>query len=141
MLQNFIFLIKLHPKDDIKYYCSLKDLNNVTFTDYLQEKPDALSLIYNCNAIITGASAVCLDALQLNKTVISVDPLNELIHFDFLHHSSIINTNRFSDKNTMFRYIENIISQPIENSPIIYTDGVSNIVSLITHKLNLTTIQ
>ena len=88
---NYYFIIKLHPKDHIKYYDNIKNLSNVKLINHHGNglKPDALDLLITCSGIITGASSVVLDAFQLGKPIISIDPLNELSHFEFLKHPSV----------------------------------------------------
>jgi len=84
---NFVFLIKLHTKDHNNYYKSLHDHKRVIFTDRIVPKqaiPDALDILLVSDILVTGASTVALDALRLNKYVISIDPLRELGHFGFL---------------------------------------------------------
>jgi len=86
------YFIKLHPKDSFKYYQRITKLDNVTLTDKLKlkQKPDALDLLISTTALISGASTVALDALQLKKQVICLDPLNELSHFSFLKHNNVL---------------------------------------------------
>ena len=85
---DHVFFIRLHPKDNLVWYQDLEHLENVIFTDKIgwQTTIDALDILFETTYLITGASTVSLDAIQLGKRVISIDPLEELSHFRFLEH-------------------------------------------------------
>lgn len=89
---NLCFLIKLHPKDSIFYYNRLTKCDNVFFTDniFSDSKVDALDILLNSDLLITGASTVALDAINLGIKVVSVDPLSELQHFKFLENLNVL---------------------------------------------------
>lgn len=92
-LPDFAFYIKLHPKDNKAYYQQIAKHSHIYFTDELKSKPDALHILSKSDMLITGASSVALDAIQLGIPVVSIDPLQELNHFDFLNNRNLFKAN------------------------------------------------
>jgi len=83
---NVRFVIRLHPKDSVHYYQSLLKLPNVSMQANIStlERLKIGELIRCCDFILTGASTVTFEALQMGKPVICLDTLNELNHIEFL---------------------------------------------------------
>lgn len=88
---SVLFIHKLHSKDKDHYYDRLKLESNVRMAKdlFLDDLPNAINFIHATDLVITGASSVALDAINLNKLVVSIDPLNELAHFEFLKHPQV----------------------------------------------------
>lgn len=89
--KHVLFVIKLHPKDKDHYYDTIKKEKNIRMAKALfpDKMPNAIKFIHATDIVITGASSVALDAINLNKPVISVDPLEELEHIGFIKHPKV----------------------------------------------------
>ena len=83
-----LFVVKLHPKDRMEYFQSLRACSNILFTHEteLAEQPDALDILFTSDVLISGASTVILDALFLDIPIVSIDPNGELDQFEFLNN-------------------------------------------------------
>jgi ADP-heptose:LPS heptosyltransferase len=89
---NFQFLIKLHPKDQKYYYQDIEKERNVVFVaDLFQNSlPNAIEFLNISDYLVTGASSVALDAFAMNVKVIALDPMDELLHFDFIYKNEAV---------------------------------------------------
>jgi CDP-glycerol glycerophosphotransferase (TagB/SpsB family) len=68
-VDNYHFLIKIHPEEDPQKYEHLKDNPNIyvyVYEDYLRE------LLRTCDVLITSISTTALEAMILNKPVITL---------------------------------------------------------------------
>lgn len=128
------FFIKLHPKDSMKFYQGFNDKPNIVFTDKLEvsQKPDALDVLLVSEILITGASTVAINALDLAKVVISIDPLKELNHFGFLNEEKVLNVYGAHEINQAIKKI----SFAGTCSPSTKTIDVSNPVDQIVRHLS-----
>lgn len=135
-LSDTVFIVKFHPKDDRKYYEELNGYTNVLFAEdiFSDEIPDAINFIHACNFVVTGASSVGLDAINLSKPVISIDPLDELTHFTFLNHPMIIRHRKDMDIIELDRLIEQLKFSARNEE--VSQNGVDQISSHILHQLH-----
>jgi hypothetical protein len=81
-----LFIVKLHPKDDISYYKALLKYENILLIDNQHKfyKEPVHQYLHKCKAIITGGSTVAIEALHAKIPAISLDVNVELNHVDFL---------------------------------------------------------
>ena len=95
------FVIKLHPKEKIKYYAGLTKSNNV----FLVTQNDIFNLysIYplleNSDKLITGISTTSIEAMIKNIPVITLDP-------DFEYESDFLVKNRYVNYANNFQQLE-----------------------------------
>lgn len=79
---DYFFVFKLHPKDEIKYYNLLFEHNNensfrIFTNNHFGFEESIFDWIKCCNILITGASTSALEAMYLLKPVITVDLKSE----------------------------------------------------------------
>ena len=83
------FIIKLHPKDKKENYLELSGLPNV-FVLKNEDLDIALSIfdwLQHCDAVITGASAVAMEAMILGVPVFTLDLMEEYKAVDVIKES------------------------------------------------------
>jgi predicted glycosyltransferase len=136
---DFAFYIKLHSKDNKAYYHQIAKHSHVYFTDDLQSKPDALHILSKSDMLITGASTVALDALQMGIPVVSIDPLQELNHFAFLNHHQVFKTNTAPNDEEMKHRILRILTDKSIQIAGLPNSGAETIVATIASHLKLNT--
>lgn len=100
------FIFKLHRKDNEIYYKELGSMFNntsiVAFNNNISE--DIFEWIFHSQLLVTGASTTALEALVLEKPVITMDLFGELPKFDFITSGATLHT---SQKGQL---IENLMS-------------------------------
>jgi hypothetical protein len=90
------FIFKLHRKDKEAYYKENVSLfNNTSIVPFINSiSEDIYEWIFHSNLLITGASTTALEALVLEKPVITMDLLGELPKFDFITFGATLHTRR-----------------------------------------------
>lgn len=92
-LKNVMFIFKLHRKDSKFFYSNMPD-NVFIYSSVSKRVPKSLSqMIYHSQLIITGGSGAALEAMQLGRSVITIDMMDELNEISFIrdgltHHVS-----------------------------------------------------
>jgi len=109
-LNDYLFIIKLHPKDSLKNYinpsnavpnhrCLIIEHGNLefpsSFFDWLQ----------GCNLLITGSSASAHDAMLMNVPVLTIDLFNEYTNVDFIDIGATIHITKEANLTTTIKEI------------------------------------
>ena len=80
------FIFKLHKKDDERFYEKLKICPNAYIINY--EDPlnqvDIGEWLHPSRALITGASMTAMDAMMINKPVVTIDLVDDFKEVDFI---------------------------------------------------------
>ena len=85
-IKGCLFIIKLHRKDDDKYYNNMP-LNVAIFDNTSRYLPQSINeIILQSEAVLTGGSSVGIEAIALNKQVITIDMMEELTEVSFIKH-------------------------------------------------------
>jgi len=100
------FIFKLHRKDKEAYYKETVSLfSNTCIVPFINSvSEDIYEWIFHSDLLITGASTTALEALVLEKPVITMDLLGELPTFDFITFGATLHTRHKE------RLIENLAS-------------------------------
>ena len=99
------FVIKLHPKEKIKYYKSLTNSNNiflVTQNDIFN-RYSIYPLLENSEKLITGISTTSIEAMIKNIPVITLDP-------EFEYESDFLIKNRYVNYANNFQQLDSFFS-------------------------------
>ena len=102
------FIIKLHNKDQRKYYQSMLGCKNVYMIDQQHNLfgQSIFNLIDIADCIVTGASTVAVEALLAGKAVISMDLKKELGHIAFLQTPMIVKCHTTAQVNKAFNELQ-----------------------------------
>lgn len=132
-----LFVIKLHPKDKLSYYANFAQYKNVKMAQALfpDKMPNAIQFLHATQFLITGASSVALDALNLGRYVISIDPLEELDHFEFLRQTKVIRVRNDKEVEASVDFIKTSIE--ILKPEEVYENGLQLLTEHIRNTLEL----
>lgn len=127
---NF-FVIKLHKKENIHDYNFISEKPNVKI---VYEKSSSFNLkfsifpwIINSTMLITGSSTSAVEAMLMNKPVISLDFNNEYSSVDFIKREASVNVNTKDDLIKSFDNIDELHIIKKENSNNIVKDYFGDI--------------
>lgn len=120
------FVIKLHKKENVRDYDFISEKSNVKI---VYEKSPVFNLefsifpwIMNSTMLITGSSTAAVEAMLLNKPVISLDFNDEYSSVDFINREASINVNTKDDLIRSFDNIDELQDRIKENSVSIVKD-------------------
>lgn len=97
---QYRFLIKLHRKDDVKFYSDLKKLNkNVVVKRKIKPaiSNDIFDWLKISEVLITGNSAVATEAMLMKKPVMTIDLMNEYPFMDFIQERASLHSENVND--------------------------------------------
>ncbi len=128
---NLHFFIKLHPKDDIRYYSSLigDNINVVSHTNFVNQQGSFHDVITRSNLMVTSVSASMYDAFKLGIPVCVIDLENEYIHSDVVQYNLV-------DYCTDYDAIHNVLNN-LSNDSTTNNLKIANAKNYITDFYNL----
>jgi hypothetical protein len=107
---KYQFIFKLHPKDSLQNYITFIDkykIDNVKVIEhYAKGFPKSIfDWICGIDALITGSSSVAVEAMLLDKPVITIDYFQEYLNVDFIEEGCTV---RVSNENELTNVLLNI---------------------------------
>lgn len=97
---QYKFLIKLHRKDDIKFYSDLKKFSkNIVVKRKIKPaiSNDIFDWLKISEVLITGNSAVATEAMLMKKPVLTIDLMNEYPFMDFIQEKASLHSENVDD--------------------------------------------
>lgn len=96
------FVAKLHPKDKIEYYREAQKKVSRFIVAFNQPNESGLPTdifywLQGCSLVLTGASAVAVEAMLMDVPVITVDFADELSNVDFIESGATIHVKTFME--------------------------------------------
>lgn len=96
------FVAKLHPKDKIEYYREAQKKFPDSSLHLIQPNESGLPTdifywLQGCSLVLTGASAVAVEAMLMDVPVITVDFADELSNVDFIESGATIHVKTFME--------------------------------------------
>ena len=110
---EYFFVFKLHPKENIEFYSNIINKKNVYFVkdNSIFNSYSIYPLLEKAKLLITGVSTVAIEAMLMKKKVICLDPFfeyndNELVKNNLLKYvnnyigleSAYLEDNQFNDR-------------------------------------------
>lgn len=130
IVKDAVVVIKLHPKDKIKYYkeVSEKYPGNKVFIPsgkITKSNPSIFEWLSGCDVLITGGSATAVEAMLCKVPVVSMDFMNEFFKIDFIREKA---TTHITEHSSLAVNVQKLLKEAAFRSSAIqaansYIDG------------------
>lgn len=105
---EYKFLIKLHRKDNIKFYIEIKKrFKNVLIKPKIKNSVsnDIFDWLETSDILITGNSSVATEAMLMKKPVMTIDLMNEYPFMDFIAEGAALHSKSVEEVESNFKNI------------------------------------